>query len=432
MRILSNGDYLSVKLFTLLADYDRDTLINLYEPIVGYDAISIYFSLWSEAKKQEVLSMSSHEKFLIHLKMATGEFIEARKRLEAIGLMKTYLEETKDICIYHYVLFAPKTPEKFINDALLYGLLVENIGVNEANRIKSFYKIDKGSVSGKDISANFLEVFNPDFTKDSFQIVNDDGNIIGRKKSKIDSEFSFEKFFSELSKCSQISSSGITKKEMKEIERLSTLFGIKEDISSNCVASIYDYSAPKGKRIDSSLLNKQLMREMNLSNFSSINNYKELAGKEFNDTYIESNSDLAKKINMLETKSPREYLSFLQNNTLLANPDLKLIEDLSRKFNLNNAVINVILDIVLNKNDNVLSRSYAEKIAGSFAREGITTALDAMNYYNKTSRKNKGYKKDKIEENLDANNSNAVKNDTNYEDIDKELDDFFKEDKLNV
>ena len=71
-------------------------------------------------------------------------------------------------------------------------------------------------------------------------------------------------------------------------------------------------------------------------------------------------------------------------------------------------------------------------LAGSFAREGITTALDEMNHYNKTRRKNKGYKKDKIEENLDANNSNAVKNDTNYEDIDKELDDFFKEDKLNV
>ena len=38
-------------------------------------------------------------------------------------------------------------------------------------------------------------------------------------------------------------------------------------------------------------------------------------------------------------------------------------------------------------NNNVLSRAYCEKVAASLAREGVETAIDAINYLRKTSRK---------------------------------------------
>jgi len=78
--------------------------------------------------------------------------------------------------------------------------------------------------------------------------------------------------------------------------------------------------------------------------------------------------------------SPKNYLGVLQNGTRPASADLRLINDLSSNFHLSNGVINAIIDFVLTVNNNVLSRAYSEKIAASLAREGLTTAVDAMNY----------------------------------------------------
>ena len=76
MVILSTSDIFDVKVSSLLADYDRETITNLYQPIIGFTALAVYFTFWSEAKNQKVTSMSSHEQLLLRMKMATGEFID--------------------------------------------------------------------------------------------------------------------------------------------------------------------------------------------------------------------------------------------------------------------------------------------------------------------------------------------------------------------
>ena len=47
MVILSENDMFEVKIASLLADYDRETITNLYQPIIGYTAIAIYYQLIS-------------------------------------------------------------------------------------------------------------------------------------------------------------------------------------------------------------------------------------------------------------------------------------------------------------------------------------------------------------------------------------------------
>ena len=42
MVILSENDMFEVKITSLLADYDRETITNLYQPIIGYTALAIY------------------------------------------------------------------------------------------------------------------------------------------------------------------------------------------------------------------------------------------------------------------------------------------------------------------------------------------------------------------------------------------------------
>ena len=128
MVILSENDYLDVKLNSLIADYDNETLSNLYQPIIGYAALAVYFSLVSESKNQKITSVISHNQLLNRLQMSPGDFVEARKKLEAVGLLRTILEAKNSLKIYHYQVFAPKTPAKFFDDTLLYGMLIKAVG----------------------------------------------------------------------------------------------------------------------------------------------------------------------------------------------------------------------------------------------------------------------------------------------------------------
>ena len=380
MVILSENDYLDVKLSSLIADYDNETVCNLYQPIVGYAAVAIYFTLVHEAKNQSLTSVISHNQLFNRLQIAPGDFIAARKKLEGVGLLKTYLEDKTNIKIYHYQIFSPKTPYKFFDDALLFGMLIKAIGDTDAKRFKTIYHFASEEEQGKDISSSFIDVYQPNFDDPAFLKAMGGSDAIGRRNGKINSEFNYDTFFSHLSEISQIKSDAFSKKDMKEIERLATLNGVGEEEAANAVANIYDPYLGKGKHVDFEKLAKLFQEKTDYSFLLS----KKLNRKQNTNA---GSSQLAGKINIMETRSPKEFLALLQNGSQPAMSDLKIVDDLSRKFQLNNCVINAIIDYVLTTNDNVLSRGLCEKIGASLAREGATTTIDAMNYLKRVSKR---------------------------------------------
>ncbi len=381
MIVLTEKDYLEVKLNSLIADYDKDTLVNLYQPIIGFEAFAVYLTLWGEANNQKISSMISHGQLFNQMKITTKKFVDSRRTLEAAGLVKTYITDAGNSNIYRYELFAPKAPWDFFGNALLYGMLIKAIGEADALRIKAIYKIDLNEEKGKEISSSFMEVFHPDFNDPAFvKALSNTGDVMGRRVGKITSDFSYEKFFDSLSKISQIKPEAFSKKDMKEIERLATLNGINEETAANDVCAIYDSEAGKGHHVDFEKLGKLFQDETNYNYLAS----KKKAGS---GNTISSSSELAGKINIIETVSPKDFLSILQNGCKPATADLKIINDLSINYRLSNAVINVLIEYVLLKNNNVLSRAYAEKVAASLARECVETAVDAMNFLNKINKK---------------------------------------------
>ena len=379
MVLIHNSDTFTVRLVTLIAEYDRDTLVNLYQPLIGHAAVSLYFTLWSEANNQKVMPSSPHESLFVKTQFTVGEFIKARKALEAIGLLKTYLETTQDARFYHYELYAPKTPNDFFNDTLLYGLLIKCIGEKEAQRCKNIYSIPEKRNVGEDISASFQEIFHPDFEDPAFLKAIASSKVAGRNQAVIQSKFSYEKLFEELAKISQISEKAFLKKDLKEIARLATLYGVDEEKSAAIIVSFYNPEAEKGKRLDYENISKAFQEE---TNFAYLSSSKVISTKP---KFVSSSGALASKINMMESISPKDFLTILQNGSEPATPDLRLIDTISRKFHLNNSVINAVIDYVLTTNNNVLSKPYCEKVAASLAREGVTSTLDAMNYLKKIS-----------------------------------------------
>ena len=423
MVILSSNDMFEVRINSLLADYDRETLTNLYQPIIGYSALAVYFTLWSEANIQKVLSFSSHEQLFTRMKIAPGHFIDARKLLEGVGLVKTRLEKLSDTNIYHYELNTPKTPNGFFSDTLLYGMLIQALGESDAERLKRVYQLEEASQDGEDISSSFNDVFHPDFEDKSFILAaSSENHTVGRNKIKIETEFSYEKFFKELSTISQINEKALTRKEVKEIERLSSLYGIDEETAASVVANNYDPNKEKGNRLDFDAINKAFMQEVN---YSFIAKRKHKSAQT-----VSGDTQLANKINLFETMNPIEVLRLLQGGTKAAPSDVRIIETLSKDYALPNGVINVIIDFVLSMNKNVLSRAYAEKIAASFNREGIETTIDAMNYCNELLQNWSGSKKKRQKKNENGSEiKENIGSDNNSSNLDDEWDKLFSEEK---
>lgn len=418
MEILDKKDLFEVHLSSLLADYDRDVITNLYQPIIGHEAVMLFFSFWSEASNQKVLLYTVHESFLLRTHFSISEFLKARKLLEGIGLLKTYLEDKNNAKFYHYELYSPKNPYSFFEDTLLKGLLIKNVGEEISNRLKSIYANTSTDIDKNlEITASFKEVFNPNLDDEVFFQDLNTRTPIGRRKAKIDLGFDLKEFFASLASFTQIGEKSLSSKEIKEIMRLSSLYGVNEIDASSAVSRNYDFSKPKGSRLDLVSLNNEL-QELNNYNFLTRTKYTSTSNE------LTSDSDLSKKINIMEKLAPKNYLTLLQNGIKPIKSDLDLINNLSKRFKLANGVINVIIDYTLSMNNNILSTKYVEKIASSMVREKITTALDAMNYL--LSNQSKYTSSNATNPNVTQTVSNSVTNNNDTSSEDEEALDWYE------
>ena len=99
------------------------------------------------------------------------------------------------------------------------------------------------------------------------------------------------------------------------------------------------------------------------------------------------NSKRGKIINVFENTSPYDFLRLKNHGVKPTARDLKLIEKLIIDLELTPAVVNVLIDYVLKKNNNRLTEGYVETIASQWKRAGLKTAQEAMEFAEKEHKK---------------------------------------------
>ena len=95
------------------------------------------------------------------------------------------------------------------------------------------------------------------------------------------------------------------------------------------------------------------------------------------------------RIYIFENTSPYDFLRSKYHGVEPTSRDLKLLEYLAVDLEMKPAVINVLIDYVLKINNNKLTQSYVETIAGQWKRLKIETADQAMKTAEKEHKKNK-------------------------------------------
>ena len=378
---------------TILHNEDRKIITSLYLPIIGTDAVMLYFTLWADLDNSEILSNEfSHQKLVSSLRITINELQTSFDKLEAIGLIKAFIKEG-NVNNYIYEIFSPVSASEFLSHPILNIVLYSNVGKREYDNLVKAFKIPRLNTSNyKDITKSFNDVFEST-SMTSYDLSLEDIRKYNKLKLNINSNFDFNFLISSMPK--NLDTSKMFSKDIKElIINLSFIY----DIDAIKMANIVKVSLNDNGTINRESLRKNSRNFYQFSNGGLLptiidNNQPEYLRKPIGDT-----SRRAKMIYTFETISPRELLINKNNGNEPTRRDLKLIEDLLVDYKLKPGVVNVLLDYAINVNNKKLTRGFVETIAGEWQRKGIETVEDAMNNCEKVHKKSskRNYKDDNV------------------------------------
>lgn len=361
---------------TILTEIDKKNLINLYEPIIGYAAISLYLTLWSDLDRLELMSKDFNHHHLMSILKCDLETIKiAREALEAVGLIKTYFKEG-EINSYVYELYSPLSASEFFNNPILNIVLYNNIGETEYNDLKTIYKkINIDLKDYEDITKTLNETFEVTSTP------NIDAKERETKPLNITSDIDFNLILSSIPR-GILSEKAFTKKTKELIINLGFIY----DLDTLKMTELIRSSINEKGAIDKETLRKNA-RKYYTFNHGNLPTLIYRSQPEYLKTPLGDNSKKGKIISVFENTTPYDFLKYKYKGANPTARDLKLLELLLIDLELNPAVVNVLIDYILRKNDNKLTTSYVETIAGQWKRAGIKTAREAMDLAEKEHKK---------------------------------------------
>lgn len=401
---------------TVLNDQDRKILTMLYQPIIGSNSISLFFTLWSYLDKLELMSIEcTHHHLMMSMRNRLEEIIEAREKLEAIGLIRTYIKKD-NINNYIYELYSPLNPYEFFNNPILSVSLYNNVGKVEYEKLKEYFKIPRFNLKEyEDISCSFSDVFEVSNIS-SFENMTNDLKRININKLSLVSKIDLENVLS-LIPDEMLNIRSITRDTKDLIYKLSFIYNLDDDSMSELIRN----SLSDKKTIDKNLLRENCRKYYQFENSGKLpsiiyRNQPEYLRKPVGDT-----SNRAKMIYQFETTSPYDFLVSKHSGNTPTKNEYKILEYLLIDMNLKPGVVNVLIDYVLKINNNKLVKNFIELIAEQWSRSKIETVEDAMNFAEKEYKKNKNTKQTskRIEQKPDWFNKEIKKEEATIEELDE-------------
>lgn len=363
---------------TILTSEDHKNLISLYEPIIGSSAVSLYLTLWRDLEKYKNLSLEyNHHHLMTILKSDLNSIKKAREALEAMGLIKTFYKESIT-SEYIYELYSPLSAKEFFNHPIFNIVLYNNIGKFEYDILKKEYEIEKVDLTGfNDISKSLDETFKSVSVVENFD-TNERTTLDLNLQNKLDFEF----IVSALPK-NMVNERTFNKRVRELLNNLAFIYNLDSLKVSELLRTVIN---------EKGYINKEDLRiaarkYYQYSNTGKLPTLVYRTQPDYLKTPVGDNSKRGKIIGVFENTSP---YNFLKNKNKGSNPtprELKILESLLIDVGLKPAVVNVLIDYVLRTNNNKLSLPLIETIATHWKREGIETAVEAMNLAEKQNKK---------------------------------------------
>ena len=368
MSLLPADTYVVVNK-SIITEEDKINLISLYEPLIGPISLALYLTLLHDVRLTKYISEDfTHHHLMNVMKSSINTIIEAREVLEGVGLIKSYLKEGEPNQ-YIYEIYSPLSAKEFFSSPIFNISLYNNIGKHEYQLLKEEYQLPSIDVKGyKDVSAALNLNFSTSSTIEPIET-----QETKTQKIKLQSNIDFNLIIASMPK-GLVKENALTKKLKDLIDQLSFIYNIDTlqmiELLRTCITETGTF--------DSSELRKKARKYYQYSNDGKLPTIIHKSQPEYLKQDIEDNSKLSQIIFMFENTSPYEYLKIKNKGSQPTSRDLKIIEELMVDLELKPAVVNVLIDYVLRKNDNKLNKQFIEAIAGQWKRCDIKTAKEAI------------------------------------------------------
>jgi replication initiation and membrane attachment protein len=392
-----------VRLNGLLHDYDRKVLTRLYQPLMGARAYSLYMTLWSETDEDSLLGEpSTHHSLMTATQMNLQQIFDQRRKLEALSLLKTFVNDGKEARTFIYQLEPPLLPDKFFQDDVLSVYLYNRIGKQKYDDLKKRFSIPSMDQSNyQEVTAAFDEAFRsvhyselmPTAEIQEQKQLDEGYEWVGRHHSDgihvIGEQFDFNLFMAHLSGLI-VPKEAITAEVKETITTLAFVYNIEPLEMCRLVEEAYDVL---GERFNVDALREKVREwyafeyDENLPRLSFRTQpvkYQTMNGKE-------PKTESEKMAQAFETYSPFDILEQAAEGGKPAPADLKLVENLMSEQKLPAGVVNVLIDYVMKTQDMKLIPNYVKKIGAEWARRKIKTVEEAMNLATAENKKYQGW-----------------------------------------
>lgn len=361
---------------TLLSNLDKDNLIYLYGPIIGSLAVSLYLLLWQDLGTLDESEGLLHHHLLCALKCTNKALKDARESLEAVGLIKTYVKE-ENVLSYIYELYSPLTAQEVLNHPILSVVLYNNLGSEEYERYVKKYQKKRFDYTGyTEITRSMDDVYK----SESFTPV---ANIKEKENAqiKLTSKINYE-LISETIPKDELNEKAFNKKTKELIDNLSFIYNIDTSKMIEFIrASVNEFGM-----IDKNELRTNARKYYQLQT-NSLPTIVYRTQPEYLKQVAKDDSKRSQIIAIFDNISPYDFLKSKNKGANPTSKDLKLVESLLVDLELTPAVVNVLLDYCLKKNNNKLTNAYVETVASQWKRADLKTAEEAMTFAEKEHKK---------------------------------------------
>ena len=374
---------------TVITDKEKKIISMLYQPIIGHTATALYYTLLDDLDKCELSSRDLlHHHLMTTMQLSLDNLITARKKLEAVGLLKTYIKQD-NINHFVYLIYSPLSVSDFFNHPILNVVLYNNLGKVEYDKVFNLFKTPRFNLKEyDDITCSFDDVFSS-VSGSIFEyeecISKSTCNDILVKKA-IDFDLIISSFPEK-----QLNSRCFSEDTKDLINRLAFLY----ELNTMDLQSIIRGCINEKGLIDKTLLRKTCRDYYKFENAGKLPTLIYNKQPEFLKKPAGDNSKRAKMIYTFENITPYQLLKAKYKGGEPTDRDKKLIENLLVELKLNPGVVNVLISYVLKINNEQLTKNYVETIAGQLKRLNVETVEDAMGVLQKEHSKMKK-KTDKV------------------------------------
>lgn len=393
------SDLYRVELHYPLDEVQTDILYYLYQPLVGSDALQLYMMLVIEGKRMNrFLKPSSLSRLTSFLSINYTELEKRFQALEAIGLLKTFVKHVDQITQYIYQLQSPLTLKAFFKNQILSSLLQESLSPEDFQKTVQYFKINIEDLSEfEEVTVRFQDVFQIYHHRQHGRILKIKDELKEPLHQNIEVTYDKTLLLKSLADY-QISKAKLTDEDFEYMIQLATVYSIDAFTLAGLVKDSMHSQGLERERLKTNIKNYFEM--------DSVSKLQEVYHKQplQYQTQDGQQSPLVLHMKYLDNLTPYELLREKQGGKEPVFHDLKIVETLMVQLGLKPAVVNVLIEYVLGKNNNRLSKSYCETIGGSLARNHIETAMQAYEELMNDSRQNGDEKIEHvIEENTEVN-----------------------------